>query len=148
MIPIISKLKCITIKVFREFLKVKNPTNYAATSSMSSGDEMDAACRKARDPCTSPGSPHCCRAYCCNTAAACKLLYPVRQPLAALRAAARNGRRNPAQTLGKLIVLAEGRTGRVGEEGLEDGARAMGTRNRVTLLIKASHTSKHIESVF
>lgn len=54
MIPVIGRLKYVTIKVFREFLKAKK--HYVATLQMPSGDVMDAICRGTRDPCTSPGS--------------------------------------------------------------------------------------------
>lgn len=139
MIPVIGRLKYVTIKVFREFLKAKK--HYVATLQMPSGDVMDATCREARDPCTSPGwllsslLQHSC---CLQIALFCQ---------AAQRAAARNGTRNHAQALRKLLVLAKGRTGRGDEEGLKEG-RTMGMWNRATFLIKTSHASKHIKSVF
>lgn len=138
MIPVIGKLKYITIKVFREFLKAKN--HYVATSQMPLGYAMDAICRDSmRDPCTSPGSPHSC---------CLQILYSVRQPLAAQRTAASNGTRNHAQRLRKLLVAGKGENRESSEEGLNGRGGAEGMWNRATLLIKTSHTSKHFTSVF
>lgn len=71
------------------------------------------------------------------------------EPIAATKLLpARNGTRNHAQAPRNLLVLAKGRTGRGDEERLKDRGRAMGMWNRATFLIKTSHTSKHIKSVF